>query len=227
MAKTAREDILTKLKAAPVSAPGPRPHMPPLHEMSWDREQMVDHFIHHFTTQTGVAARVKGKAAVVETLASICREEGIEILIKSTDPVVNDLDLLPWAEEAGLTLLDAGQFKGREAYKQAVFTQAQAGLTGADFAVAESGTIGLIHHRNQPRLVSVAPVRHIVLIPESCMVPTYEDVTDRVFKDRAQLPSQFTFTTGPSMTGDIQGGQFKGMHGPQKIFAILYDLQKT
>jgi L-lactate dehydrogenase complex protein LldG len=39
--------------------------------------------------------------------------------------------------------------------------------------------------------------------------------------EKTPLPSQFVFITGPSMTGDIQGVLFKGMHGPRRVIAIL------
>ena len=36
-----------------------------------------------------------------------------------------------------------------------------------------------------------------------------------------QVPSHCTFITGPSMTADIQGVPFKGMHGPKQLEVIL------
>jgi L-lactate dehydrogenase complex protein LldG len=53
------------------------------------------------------------------------------------------------------------------------------------------------------------------------MNPIYERVVDQVFGNLKPLPSQFLFITGPSMTGDIQGVLFKGMHGPRKVIVIL------
>jgi L-lactate dehydrogenase complex protein LldG len=57
------------------------------------------------------------------------------------------------------------------------------------------------------------------------ILPVYEPVAEKVFGKKAggtrSLPGQFVFITGPSMTGDIQGALFKGMHGPRKVIAIL------
>ena len=96
-----------------------------------------------------------------------------------------------------------------------------AGITSANFAVAESGTLGLIFHKDQPRLVSIAPPVHIALLPISKLYAIYENVIEQVFKNPEQIPSQFCFITGPSATADIQGVPFKGMHGPVKIFVIF------
>jgi len=35
------------------------------------------------------------------------------------------------------------------------------------------------------------------------------------------LNHQFAFITGPSATADIQAINFKGMHGPVKVFVIF------
>ncbi|HSR13810.1 MAG TPA: LUD domain-containing protein, partial [Thermodesulfobacteriota bacterium] len=112
------------------------------------------------------------------------------------------------------------------AFRDAVFDQVQAGITGADFGVAESGTLGLIHRRDQARLVSLAPILHIAVLPAERICAVYEQVAERVFGTQGPggwppLPSQFVFITGPSMTGDIEGVLFKGMHGPRKVIVII------
>jgi L-lactate dehydrogenase complex protein LldG len=102
-----------------------------------------------------------------------------------------------------------------------IFDEAEAGVTGVDFAIAESGTLCLIHGRNQPRLVSLAPLIHIALLPLERLYPVYEDAIDRIFGSKGNLPSQVTLITGPSMTADIQGVPFKGMHGPKRLVVII------
>jgi len=58
-------------------------------------------------------------------------------------------------------------------------------------------------------------------VPAARLFPVYEQVIEKVFAKQENLPSQFVFITGPSMTGDIQGVLFKGMHGPRKVIVIL------
>ena len=93
--------------------------------------------------------------------------------------------------------------------------------TDADFAVAETGTLGVIFDKDQPRLVSISPPVHIAIVPVDKLYPIYENVIEQVFKNSDKIPSQFCFITGPSSTGDIQGVHFKGMHGPVKVFVIF------
>jgi L-lactate dehydrogenase complex protein LldG len=217
----ARDEILARLKKAPKKQPAPRPSLPPYQTLSMTREELIAEFSRILVEETGVVHRVKDDQAALEKLAEVAREEGLKKVMASTDDVVSRLDLPAWGREKGVQVMTPRDFPDRYPYRDAVFDEAQAGITGADFAVAESGTLGLIHNKDQARLVSLAPILHIAVVPVDRMFPTYEQVIERVFGKKGQYPSQFVFITGPSMTGDIQGALFKGMHGPRKVIVIL------
>jgi L-lactate dehydrogenase complex protein LldG len=219
--KSAREEILSKLKAADKKSAPPRPDMPPLKELSLNGEELIAKFIEEITAQTGVVHRAQDKHSTLSTLTAIVQAEGISTVMVSSDDVVSDLNLPAWGRKNGVNVLNSRDFSGRDRFTHAVFDEAQAGITGADFAVAESGTIGLIHHKDQPRLTSLAPIHHIAILPLDRLVPVYENVTEILFGQRETVPSHFTFITGPSMTADIQAIPFKGMHGPRKLEIIL------
>ena len=102
-----------------------------------------------------------------------------------------------------------------------IFDEAEAGITGVDFAVAESGTLGLIQNKDQLRLISLGPIHHVAIVPLDRLVPVYENVTEFLYRKRENAPSHFTFITGPCMTADIQATPFKGMHGPRMLEIIL------
>jgi L-lactate dehydrogenase complex protein LldG len=221
MSPSARERILAKLKGAPKFDIQPRPDLPPPFELSWTQEQMVARFSESLAALTGVVYRGKDPKAALEKLEEIIRAEGLKRLMASTDDVVRPLDLPAWGRKRGVEIMTPRDFESRESFKDAVFQVAEAGITGVDFAVAETGTLALVHDRDQARLVSLAPILHIALVPVERMVPTYEEAVKAAFGGKDGLPSQFTFITGPSQTGDIQGTPFKGMHGPRRIIVIL------
>lgn len=218
---SARQEILEKLKQAAKEPLSPRPSMPPLNELSMNQEELIQRFTERLVEETGIVYRVADYEQAREKLKEIVKSEGLKKIMASTDEVINNLQLLSLAEKNGLQIMTAQDYQDRDSFKDAVFMEAEAGLTGADFAVAESGTLGIIHRREQARLISLAPILHIAVVPIDRLVPTYECVVERVFADKRKLPSQFVFITGPSMTGDIQGVLFKGMHGPRKIIVIL------
>lgn len=221
MEQNAREEILGKLKRASRSDIPSRPDMPPLSELALSREEMIAKFTEELVLQEAVVHRVKDADAVLKKLAEIVASEELKRVIVSTDDIIAPLDLPSWGKEQGIAVHASQDFIDRNAFKDAVFQEADAGITGADYAVAESGTLGIIHDKNQPRLLSLAPILHIAVIPVERVVSTYERVVDAVYGDKKNIPPHFTFTTGPSMTADIKATPFKGMHGPQRLIAIL------
>ncbi len=218
--QNARNEILGRLKAAPKTKIPVRPFMPLPEEIALGRDELINRFIEMFTAETGIVYRAKNNDQVLETLTEIVKREGLKSVMVSTDKVVTSLDLPVWGNTVGVRVISPGDFKGRDDFKDAVFDGVEAGITGVDFAVAESGTLGLIHDKNQARLVSLAPILHIAIVPVELILPVYEHVIESVF-DKEKIPSQFVFITGPSMTGDIQGQLFKGMHGPRRVMVIL------
>jgi len=221
MEQNAREEILGKLKRAPRIDVPSRPDMPPLSELVLNREEMIARFTKELVLQEAVVHRVEDTSEVPGKLAEIAASEGLKRVIASTDDVIAPLDLPSWGKEHGITVHVPQDFPDRNSFKDAVFDEVQAGITGADYAVAESGTLGIIHDKNQPRLLSLAPILHIAVIPVERMVPTYERVIEEVYGDKKNIPPHFTFTTGPSMTADIKATPFKGMHGPRRLIVIL------
>jgi iron-sulfur cluster protein len=55
------------------------------------------------------------------------------------------------------------------------FIEADMGITGANFAIAESGTIGLVTNEGNARLVTTLPRVHVVLAGLDKLLPTMED----------------------------------------------------
>jgi L-lactate dehydrogenase complex protein LldG len=219
MKNSARDEILARLRRGPRRPVPPRPLLPPLRELSLDLEGLISRFSENLTVQGGVVHRTTGEQGILSTLGDILLAEGVKRAVLSSDDIVTPLDLPQWGKDQGLTLLQAGALKDQPAYREAAF-QADAGITGGDFAVAESGTIILFHGKNQARLISLAPPIHIVIIPFERVVPTYEKAIEAAYA-RETPPSQISFITGPSVSADIQATPFKGMHGPQKLMVIL------
>jgi L-lactate dehydrogenase complex protein LldG len=221
MLQSARHEIMGKLKAAPKTQIPVRPLMPPQEEVLPGKEELINQFAEMFVAETGIFHRVANNNQALEKLTEIVKQEGLKSVMISSDAVVTSLDLPAWGKKINLKIMASGDFKGRDDFRDAVFDGAEAGITGVDFAVAESGTLGLIHDKDQPRLISLAPILHIALVPADRVFPLYEPVMESVFLKKDNRPSQFVFITGPSMTGDIQGHLFKGMHGPRRVIVIL------
>jgi L-lactate utilization protein LutC len=152
MSQSARNEILGRLKAAPKTKIPIRPLLPPLKEVSLGKEELVNQFAEMLTAETGTVYRTKNNDQALEKLTEIAKQEGLKSVMVSTDDVVTSLDLPAWGNKIGVNVMSPKDFQGRDDFKDAVFDRVEAGITGADFAVAESGTVGLIHDRDQARL---------------------------------------------------------------------------
>ncbi|MDD4338935.1 MAG: lactate utilization protein [Syntrophales bacterium] len=222
MPYAAREDILGKLKKADRREEAPaRPPLPPLTEVGWGTEQLIEKFTENLALQTGVVHRVADRAGALEKLTEIAQAEGWKAVMIATDEVLAPLDLAAWGRTNGIDVLKAADFTARDAFKDAVFDQVDAGITGVDWAVAETGTVALVHDDRQPRLVSLAPILHVVVVPVDRILPVYEQALERILAARGGMPAHLNLITGPSMTADIQATPFKGMHGPRRVIALL------
>lgn len=97
-----------------------------------------------------------------------------------------------------------------------------AGLTGCECLVAQTGTVLVSAPSAGGRALSVLPPHHIVLARRAQMVPDLSVALQRVqekFKDK--FPSFLSFISGPSRTGDIERILVLGAHGPKKLTILL------
>jgi L-lactate dehydrogenase complex protein LldG len=90
------------------------------------------------------------------------------------------------------------------------------GVTGADFALPETGTLGLRSSIEQPRTVSLLPRVHLVLIRPACLRADLHHVFEEAKDD-----NYFVFVTGPSRTADIELTVTVGVHGPKTLCVFL------
>ncbi|MCP4751137.1 MAG: hypothetical protein GY866_09600 [Proteobacteria bacterium] len=221
MTQSAREAIFEALDKIKPRPPKERPPRTPQIDLPPDTDGRIEIFEQWLTAVSGVVYRAENDQAVLERLKEIAAEESIGTAITTTDETIAALKLKEWGATNGIDVLETSEFTERDALKQAAFEKADAGITGVDFAVAESGTLGIRHDKNRTRLASLAPPIHIAVVPVDRLTAYYEDAVPAVFAEKDRIPSQLTLITGPSMTGDIAATPVIGMHGPKKLFVIF------
>lgn len=94
--------------------------------------------------------------------------------------------------------------------------EAEVGITTADLAIAETGSLLLSTGPARPRMHSLAPIMHVVVMPKERIVATLAEAFSRL-SDRTTI-----LVTGPSRTADIEGVLVRGVHGPGDIMVIPY-----
>lgn len=100
------------------------------------------------------------------------------------------------------------------------FITADVGITGANFLIAETGTVVLVTNEGNGDLSATLPRTHIVIASLEKLVPTLEDATTllRLLGRSAtgqEITAYTSFFTGPKRTDDIDG--------PDEFHVILVD----
>ena len=96
----------------------------------------------------------------------------------------------------------------------------EVGVTKAQAAIAETGTIVLDSSCERNRLVSVVPPVHIAIVAASRIYATLADVL-AMLQSGEEVSPAITFITGPSRTADIELTLTIGVHGPQELYVII------
>ena len=123
----------------------------------------------------------------------------------------------------GFTDLDGvdSEFSDGAAYRQAC-SEADIGITSADYALADTGSLVMISGAEESRLVSLLPPAHIAVVPVSRLLENLDELLLRI-PTPADRTSSLVLITGPSRTADIEQILVRGVHGPGEITVILVD----
>ncbi len=97
------------------------------------------------------------------------------------------------------------------------------GITGAQWAIAETGTLVLESEHERSRLASLVPPLHVAIIESSRIRRTMSEVLELIKHDDVGLSRAVTFITGPSRTSDIELTLAIGVHGPGELHVIVID----
>jgi iron-sulfur cluster protein len=108
------------------------------------------------------------------------------------------------------------------------FIQADIGISGANFAIAESGTLVIVSNEGNVRLATTLPPVHIAVVTAEKFVETFEEAAVllkalTVASAGKKLTSYVSFITGPSSTTDIEKEHIVGVHGPAEVHIIILD----
>jgi L-lactate dehydrogenase complex protein LldG len=124
--------------------------------------------------------------------------------------------LLPLLRSKGITLREAGS--------PASVADAPAGLSGAELAIAETGSVLLADNTLEARVVSMLTLAHFVLVEQDRLVPMLDDAAPILQQFARSGPEQrhyLSFVTGPSRTADIERTLTIGVQGPKTLCIIL------
>lgn len=214
---SARDNILARLRR---SAPTVAPALPDVQGFytngtQAERSDLVERFTRNIEAAHAEVHRV-GPEGWPQHLAQLCQAKGLQELLVS-EAVEAQLDLgFPCALKTYRRTI--------ESWKTELFTQTEAAFTFSRGAIAETGTLILWPDPAEPRLMSLVPPVHFVLLKAEHIHPTFQDVVTREgWGTYGTLPTNALLISGPSKTADIQQTLAYGAHGPKELIVLLQD----
>ena len=226
-----RAIILSRIREALRNNPAPRPHTSHSqseaaadHNGHAQREwlpkvgktlpEQIDLFAKISEGLTTEFHRVPTMTAARDLLSKLAAESGWKRIAShshhDTDALLEGITLPVVRTELGYVIDD--------------LESCDAGVTGCEVLVAQTGGIMVSVESAGGRALSVLPPHHVVIARTLQMVPdltaAFEHVKQKYGK---QFPSFFSFITGPSRTGDIERILVLGAHGPKRLSLLLID----
>lgn len=181
-----------------------------------------ERFLTALRAVAGAGIRVAGPEEAAAAVLSALEHRRIEAVVAWADPLLKGVGLPQAARARGIEWYtaapdrDPGEIRVRAA-------RAGAGVTGADWGLAETGSLVLLSGPGRPRSVSLLPPVHIAVLPVERLLPDTGHLL-RIMADRFRaggLPSSVNFVTGPSRTADIEHISVRKVHGPGELLVVL------
>ncbi len=207
---TDRDRILAALRqqARPVD-------QPPAWRTRRNFPDLAARFTAALTAGAGVVHRVGSLDAALDRLAQALDELQATRVVANAEPPLDSIDLAARWPAIAWHIVDRTPGDLR-----AFCADADVGLSGADAALAETGTIVVSSGPGKSRLATLLPPVHIALVPTSRL--TTDLFTWTAARGGAQ-PANVTLISGPSKTADIEQTMAIGVHGPKRLIVILYE----
>ena len=215
---SARDNILRRLSSVNVGA---LPKLPD--EAKW--------FVTHRRTEDNSERVVRLRAALeaahaelydvteadwVSVLLGVVAKKGIRQLLIGKD-TLHGIEVTAKAPE-NLELVNYEQ--PIDTWRDLLFDDIDAGLTVAKGAIAETGSLILWPTPAEPRLMSLVPGIHFVLLDVHTI---YADLHDAMVSQAwsTRMPTNALLVCGPSKTADIQQTLAYGAHGPKELVVLM------
>ncbi|MBL8695265.1 MAG: lactate utilization protein [Planctomycetes bacterium] len=176
--------------------------------------ERLDLFVRSLEAVSGRVHRVRSVERAVRAVSSILEETGAHELALSDGALTQQIAR---KLSSAVATFDGSADRTR-------CLRAPAGISDAQWGIAETGTLVLESDAERHRLVSLLCPLHIALLRASTIVGSLGDALAKVARERPEAMSRaVTFITGPSRTADIELTLVVGVHGPQQLHVVLLE----
>lgn len=199
-------------------------------------ESGIERFCAELERVSGRVTRIGSVDEIKAYIANLLPDDAPIVAAVSDGATVREAGIREWLAGRGAAIVPTlGEFSSArteedketsfmESYKRALI-EASIGVTAADFAIADTGTLVLVSGGEQHRLISLVPPIHVCLLGQSRIVANLTELIAKVreeFYTKDLPPQAMTFITGPSRTADIELSLTLGVHGPRELHVLIY-----
>ncbi len=150
-----------------------------------------------------------------ECVLELAREREAKLLVRWD---VEELDELGVDGPLGEAGVEVAVWRDLADFRE-VAEKAEIGLSTAEWAIAETGSLVLEHGPGKGRTVTLLPPTYVAVVPVERILRTVPEAIEKYAG--GVLPANVCFHTGPSRSGDIEMSLFIGMHGPGDVHVVL------
>ena len=156
---------------------------------------LVGHLRTGEEARTYVAALTGGRSAIASN-APVLREYGITTLPGVRSGVTEETEL------------------------RGLCATASFGISSADYALSDTGSLVMLASPAEARLISLLPPAHIAVVPVDRLLSGLDELFT-LLPLPAEQTSSMVFITGPSRTADIEQILVRGVHGPGEVHVVI------
>lgn len=184
-----------------------------------EREPIQDppaRFLEELGALGGHGTRVESDGEARDYILALAREREAELLVRWDVEELEKLRVDRPLKEAGVEVALWGDFGDfRE-----VAGRADIGISTAEWAIAETGSLVLTGGAGKGRTVTLLPPSHVAVLPVGRILSTVPEAIE-LYADGGGLPANVCFHSGPSRSGDIEMSLAIGVHGPGDVHVVL------
>ncbi len=181
-------------------------------------EDPAARFIEELEALGGHGERVESLEEAREYVLDLAREREAKLLLRWDVEELEELGVDAPLRKAGVEVAvwrDLADFRE-------IAGKADIGLSTAEWAIAETGTLVLEGGPGKGRTVTLLPPTYLAVVPVDRILRTVPEAIERYAGGgTGKLPANVCFHTGPSRSGDIEMSLFVGMHGPGDVHVVL------
>jgi len=199
-------------------------------ELSERWRENLDRFGLEFERVGGVLHRVGAVQEVPDVVARIAGERRMSKIVAWPGETLGLGVTAPLvARGLDAAAMPAAEVSAAERERlRALAAAADLGVTAADVAIAETGTLVVVSGAGRPRSTSLLPACHVAVFDRDVLVESLLQMglvleAWHEGDEPSWRGAAINFITGPSRTADIELTLTRGVHGPKEVHAVFVE----